>query len=451
MNEWLDAERFAEQAHRYFEAGHWDKALRDLKRALEIHPDQTDWLMGLGLTLDELGRYEEAVTAYQRIISLAGNDVDTLLNLSMDLIRLHRPREALGAIDRLELADGLNHEAWCQRIAAHGLLDEHDKAETAFYMAVQLDEHSAVAYDHIAASLAMRGEVDRAVWCWQRTIDIDPYFPDAYANLARLHWQRGQYERARQLFLDQLRADPGNIAAILDFGQLLIDMGRNAEAGEKFRRVLELDTTIAEAHLRLGQLALLENHLDAAMSEFKLADRLDPARAGVQLGMARIARHRGRTGKTRQHLHAELERHGRTIDESLDLAEMLLEFQMADAALTVLDPVLENVELVRQDAGLHSEALMFRGVARLMRGEREQGIRDCRAAVRQCHTNAPAMYNLVLAYISAGQLSRARYWLARALELQDSAKLFRRLQLILAYRRFRAAITRCVNVFRFKK
>jgi Flp pilus assembly protein TadD len=136
MNEWFDAERHAEQAHRYFEAGLWERALRELRRALAINPDQIDWLTGLALTLDELGRYDDAIRTYQRILSLHGQDVDTLVNMGIDFLRTNDPAQAVEVLNQAVAVDPKSETAWSKLIMAHAQLDEHDRAEFCFYMAV---------------------------------------------------------------------------------------------------------------------------------------------------------------------------------------------------------------------------------------------------------------------------------------------------------------------------
>ena len=54
MNDWSMAEQHAERGWRHYEAGRWDHALRLLRRALSIQPDQAEWWFGVGLSLDAL-------------------------------------------------------------------------------------------------------------------------------------------------------------------------------------------------------------------------------------------------------------------------------------------------------------------------------------------------------------------------------------------------------------
>ena len=52
MNQWQDAEQFADRALDMYERGRWAEAEVELRKALQIDPDQGDWHFNLGLTLE---------------------------------------------------------------------------------------------------------------------------------------------------------------------------------------------------------------------------------------------------------------------------------------------------------------------------------------------------------------------------------------------------------------
>ncbi len=64
--------RHARRAQKFFRAGEWERALHELREALDHRPDEGEWLFGLGLTLDELERFEEAADAYAEPWKSAG-------------------------------------------------------------------------------------------------------------------------------------------------------------------------------------------------------------------------------------------------------------------------------------------------------------------------------------------------------------------------------------------
>ena len=64
--------------------------------------------------------------------------------------------------------------AWAMLIDAHASLENHDAAETAFYMAQDaLDDSSAHVLVAMSSSLLSRSLVDRAVWCAREALKLD--------------------------------------------------------------------------------------------------------------------------------------------------------------------------------------------------------------------------------------------------------------------------------------
>ncbi|MCE9591024.1 MAG: tetratricopeptide repeat protein [Planctomycetes bacterium] len=427
MSDWFQAEFHAERAHRFYEAGQWDKALAELKLALSLDPSQSDWHFGMGLTLDALERYDEAVTCFEQVLQLRGDDIDTMLHLGVDLIRSGNDRRAVEVLERVSKIDADNEPAYCHRILAYARLGEHEHAEEMFYLARQVVEECPLCYDHLAHSLAHRDDLDRAIWCWQRVLKMDPHFPEASANLARCHWRKGQHERAHELYIQQLRDDPGDVDTLLQAAQLLAEMGRHAESREKARRVLEIDPTVAAAYHHLGEMSLLAGHLDGASSDLEMAKRLDPDRTGVRLALARVAQLRGKDEEARSLLRAELDLTGHEPMQVLDMARMLIELRMPQPAVELLSPLIEGEQSWLGDDG-RASAFLYRGVARLLTRRTDEGVRDCRAALRLAPRNTLAMRNLVVAYLDQGRLSRARYWLSKAVELSPADTQLQRLR-----------------------
>jgi len=428
MNEWHKAEYHAERAHQFYEAGQWAKALDALRLALAVNPEQSDWHFGMGLALEAMQRYEEAVTSYEQVLKLRGDDVEAMFHLALAQLRSGCSRQAIGQLEEVSQIDVNYEPSYCYRIAAYAQLGEHDLAEQMFYRAQQLTEDCPQCYDHIALSLAMRGDLVRAIWCWRQTLKIDPHYPDVHANLARAHWQQGQLDRAHQLFILQLREDPGDVETLLQLGNLLIEMGRHTQAREKFNRVLEQDPTVTDAYLHLGELSLQAGQLESATAKLEMAGRLASDRAGVHLGLAKVAHRREDTQEVRRHLLAEFERSGQTVPQALQLAQMLIEQDLLKQGVEVLNLLIEgDGSLPPLDDDHLAAAMLYRGVAWLSDGRIQDGMTQCRRSVQLSPSNVAAMTHLVLANLKSGQLRRARYWLNRARRLCPGQPQVRRL------------------------
>lgn len=428
MSNWNQAEQHAERARRYYQAGQWEKALTELDRALAVNPQQGDWHFGKGLTLDALRRFDEAAASFEQAWKLRGDDVETMLHLAVDLIRADKPARAIEVLEKVAKVDPDCESSYCYRIAAYAQMGDHEAAETMFYMARQLSDQCPVCLDHLAQSLATRGDFIKAQWCWQQVVKTEPHFPGVHLNLARLYWKSGRTERAEQEYHQHLREDPGDVATRLEYGQLLMEDDRRAEATEQFQRVLEFDATQARALLHLGELALVDGHWDATQKLLERTSRLQPDLPGLKLRQAQLAFQRGQTAKALELALDEATTHELNPPQALELGRLLIELHTPATTIRLLEPYLTKAVEQGYPDDLHATLLLCRGVARLMHEEYALGIRDCQRSHRLHPRNLLALHNLVLAYMHARRWKRAYSWLHKALKLAPQDKDLRRLR-----------------------
>ena len=448
MSDWNEADHHAQRAQRFYRAGQWERALEELRVALDQRPDEGEWWFGLGLTLDALHRYEEAAEAFATALRRRGEDVPGLLHLGIDLIRAGQPEAGIDALARVNQLDASVELGYIHRILAHTLLDQHDQAELMFYTARQFadpdepvnlyegrdaqaddanvgpdaaadadaslqdrNQTQAMAFDYLGQSLVVRQDYDRAVWCWHETLHLDPAHPEANRSLAVLHQQRGQVERARLYYQRQLRITPQDVETLLDFADLLMHQNRLAEADDKYRRALECDGTLAAAHERLGQLALINGHLNAAYDRFERARQLEPSLPGVHLGLAQAAHQRGDHERARQWLLEELEIEGQTAEQAIAIAELLVELELHHEAVRLLNPLLSGADdLILNEDAYYAAALLCRGMALVAQGDLRAGIDDCHRCLTLAPDSVTAILQLAGAYLQLGSTEEALRW-----------------------------------------
>ena len=436
MNDWVDAEHHVERAHELFDAGRWDEAESELRRALSLNPYQSEWHFNLGLTLEAAGRDADAAAAFMDAFRLSDDpDAHAALLVGVNLTRAGRPEEALEWLERAEKMEPAGTEAQVHRIEALAQLGRHEEAEELFYVALEIDAENPELFAAMADSLMDRGKYDKAVWCLREAARLDPELPRVQAKLGEAYAATGRLERARQLYLRELRYDPGDIDTLLDLGSLLVDMHRPLEASEKFRRVLEIEPGHAEAHYLLGDLADRQGELGDALVHLDVVLRLDPDYPGARRRLAGLLLRRGRDEdlpRARDLLRLEL-RAARAAGEdyapeSLDELGMLL----LDAGITH-----EAVRVLREAVKARGESHLAHhhlSVALLEANDVRGGMEHARRALILQPRFVPAMHNLALAHLRLNQWMRARYWVRQATRIDPDDAPLRRLRLLMRLR-----------------
>ena len=431
MNDWHDAEQHVERAHEAYEAGRWEEAESELRRALALNPNQAEWLFNLGLTLTAAGRSADAADAFQNSFEL-GEDPHAAIMTGVSRMRAGQPEQSIEWFEKAQRLDSSAVESFVHRIEAYRMLGQHDQAELMFYMAQQLDSGTPDAHLALADSLLDRRQFEKAVWCLREAAKLDPDVPGVQGRLADAYAATGRNERARQLYLRELRTNPGDIDTLLRLGRLLVEMNRFVEAGEKFRRILEIQPDHARAHYELADAAQRQGMAQAAIAQFDVVLRLDPEFPGARRRLARLLQMRAKPedrGAAETLLRRELAAYRQRADtftpaDLEDFGELLLDAGLtADASATLKDLV------ARRPDGASARHLL--SVAMLRSGHREAGMEEARTVLRLESRFVPAMHNLAMACIHDRQWRRARYWLRQARQIDTDDPSLRRLALLL--------------------
>ncbi len=408
MDDWNQAEQRVELAQRLYETGDFSKAARELRSAIAVNPYNPSWHFNLALTLDALGDYAHAVAAYRRALELEPDDVEVINGLGVDQTRLGHYRDALDCFERIEKLDPSFEPAYCNRIVTYSEMGDHESAELMFYLARQIKDECPLCLYNLANSLYERQQFGKAIACWESVLKLDPEHCDVHARLAESHWSLGEFAKARECYIAQLREEPGDYETLLDLGELLLEMGELDDAGEKFRRVLEQAPEHVGAHFGLAELAFKRDQMDIAEKQLRLVLRLDKHYPGVHQKLGEVLLRKGKLTVAGVHLLAELRQPGQDAESLMELGQLLLEarkFRQANEALRKL------VALEPENAAAHHSL----AVSYFLMHDLDAGIRHCRRALKHRPNYALALYNLSLAHMQKGQMSRARRYASRAI------------------------------------
>lgn len=430
MNEWQQAERHADRALDLFDRGFLEEAESELRKALEIQPDQADWQFNLGLTLEAAQRDQEAMEQFERAASLAPDQMYPNLALGSMAIRLGQWSKSLSAFDDAIAIDPTCEEAHAGRIESHAGAENHDEAETAFYLAeMAMEESSAQCLQAIAKSLIVRKSYPRAEWCLRESIRLAPASPEAPVQLAMLLADTDQAADALKIFSDLLRERADDVMILMASARLFVKLERFPEAMGRLENLLRIEPTNLEAHELLADLSLKSHHYDRAILEYQLVLRLHPMQLSSILGLADALIATRRFAETRKLLALALQQWDRFVDyspskaaaEADHLADLLLAAGLNLQAGVILQKCLKM--------GASVERWRRLAMARYRCGDLDAGMHASRAALRLEPDCLRSLHNLTLASLMLGRLNHAGVWLRRGLRRSPRDEGMRRLRI----------------------
>lgn len=428
MSNWQEAEQHADRALDMYERERWSEAESELRKALDIDPDQGDWHFNLGLTLERIGRDEEALSSYEQASRIIAESVDPQLAAGSTCLRLSRFDDAIQWFERVIALQASLESAWAMLIDAHAMLDNHDAAETTFYMAQDaLKEPSAHVLIAMSGSLLSRSLFDRAVWCAREALKIDATVFGGRLRLASALVATGQGQQASQMLLQELREDPGNVQALLLHADVLAESGKTNEALMKLHRVLELEPANVDAHIRAGNFAMEEERWEEAFIAWGLVRRLSPSHptACLHVAQALLAMNRPTAASPLLQEYVGKMDESATPQERILISELLLTSNEPALAITLLEPLQSTIS---DDEVLKVKSLRLFAVSLFADGRVDDGSVVSRRVLRYDPNCIASIHNLALAAVKQKHYRVAWGWVRRGLSVDPIDNDIRRLR-----------------------
>jgi protein O-mannosyl-transferase len=162
-------------------------------------------------------------------------------------------------------------------------------SETLYRATIRNNPDCWMAWNNLARSLIVRGELDEGIRHARHALELRPDYPEARTNLGIALAMRGQLVGAAAELEQALRDDPTDAAihyhlAVVhnDLGVALAAHGNVDEALTHFRRAIEVDPAYVDAHNNLGIVLARSGRTEEAIAQFRAALEIEPARAEVR-------------------------------------------------------------------------------------------------------------------------------------------------------------------------
>src|SRR5258708_23248896 len=158
---------------------------RPLARAALARGVEQPFLVNLGgLEHEEAGRFNDALNDLRRAHFLAPNDYSILNACGLCLGRLRRPEEAIACFDKALAIEPSFGPAWFNRAGALELIGEIAKADRSYARAAEIVPENAQAWANMAFLASRRGDAESAHRNADRALALQPGHPTAQLALA---------------------------------------------------------------------------------------------------------------------------------------------------------------------------------------------------------------------------------------------------------------------------
>jgi tetratricopeptide (TPR) repeat protein len=273
----------------YGAAGHGDKAIAALRRAVDLQPAMTGAWCSLADELRAAGDAAEADAVCAQRLELASHD--PRLQKAVAALRENRFAEADDMLYQHLDEDPTDILAMQLLAAVYLGLDRFAHAGTLLARCLELAPNYAAAHHDYAIVLdkqTRRGDALREI---QLALDADPGNPD-YRNVqATLLDRSGEYDRAIEVYASLLDEQPQQATLWTSYGNTLRAAGRQEDSVAAYRKSIEQSPESGEAWWSLADFKTFTfsaEEIDEMRQQLERAELSDDNRVhfGFALGKA---------------------------------------------------------------------------------------------------------------------------------------------------------------------
>lgn len=178
------------------DAGHPDRAVHLIGRALSISPRNASIQVHQGMALHRLHRYQAAIECFDHAIGLSPNDAGAFEHRGHALCGLRQWSAALESYDRsisLSPNQSFTHSG---RGTALYHLQRSEEAVASYERAIALDPQNAHAHNDLGNILLENKRQGAAIACYDKAIALIPNYADAYYNRGNALRELGDFTAA---------------------------------------------------------------------------------------------------------------------------------------------------------------------------------------------------------------------------------------------------------------
>jgi tetratricopeptide (TPR) repeat protein len=321
------------QAKQAYREQDLETAISAFNTALAICPDEASWHADLAHVYTKIDRIEAALPHLQQAVELEPQDQDYLIALARAYRAAGESMQAESFYARLLQDASSTAQIWKEAGEVALANGNAAQADSWFEKACSLAPSDAVCLMGSARAALLLGKQKLAIDRAQSAYTLAPNEPEVLTGFAEILSKQGKTEKALQAYDRAIKISAGDPHIQLARSRLLLDIGQHTDAINDIQLVLDAGYQDPEASALLAAAHEQAGHLDLALKTIGQALEESPREGTYRLTQARLYRKAGQLDQSLKVLR-ELERdEPDNADLASELGKVYEERRETDAAL----------------------------------------------------------------------------------------------------------------------
>jgi tetratricopeptide (TPR) repeat protein len=228
----------------YSQSDDVERALAIYDKILSIRSDDIDTLMVAGHIRVSLEHFDEAMRNYTRILEIDPSNEDA--KHFADRINCHK---------EVQEASESSPEAVCQHCQALVAQGQLNEGIACLERLIQQHPDFALAHNDLGVLYYQRGDKARCVKNYKKATEMDPQNSIFRKNLADFYLiEEGAVEKAMEIYVSVLKDDPEDIDSLMAVGHICTSLKEKDSARTFYERILDIEPWNFDASERIEQL-----------------------------------------------------------------------------------------------------------------------------------------------------------------------------------------------------
>lgn len=178
---------YVHESRRASMAGHYENAMSDIDKAIELYPDFYEGYLHRAIIHKEGRQLFKAIEDYTRALDLRPDLPSAHYDLGQTFREVNLKRKAIEEYEKAIELDPFMIRAYNNIGITYAELRDYLRAVEYFQQVIKMDPKYIKAYNNLGAVLAEAGRVDDAIVVFRDAIVRDPSYANSYKNLANAY------------------------------------------------------------------------------------------------------------------------------------------------------------------------------------------------------------------------------------------------------------------------